>query len=117
MESTLVNQHLIGKSYSEIVDHLQFDEDCGGCCGYASIEEISEIPKGIDKNKLTLKNCVEISYGGEYNERVVLNFIFTDGEGELILGYELTASSGSGWSYGAYAKIMHENQLLAGVSW
>jgi len=117
METTLVNQHLIGKSYSEIVDHLEFDEDCGGCCGYASIEETSEIPKGIDTSKLILKNCVEICYSGDYNDRVVLNFIFTDGEGELILGYELNASSGSGWSYGAYAKIIHENQTLAAVSW
>ena len=117
MESTLVNQHLIGKSYAEIVNHLEFDEDCGGCCGYASIESVSDIPEGIDTGKLILKNCVEICYSGEYNDRVVLNFIFTDGEGDLILGYELNASSGSGWSYGAYAKIIHENEVLAAVSW
>lgn len=117
METNLVNQHLIGKSYTEIVDHLEFDEDCGGCCGHASIEEVTGVPSGTDTSKLTLKNCVEICYSDSYNDRVVLNFVFTDGEGELILGYELNASSGSGWSYGAYAKIIHENEVLAAVSW
>lgn len=117
MEATLVNQHLIGKSYSEIVDHLEFDEDCGDCCGYASIDEIAGVPSGIDTSKLILKNCVEICYDEPDENRVVLNFVFTNGIEEIILGYELTAGSGSGWSYGAYAMIVHENQKLAEVNW
>ena len=117
--SKVVNEHLVGLSYRDIVDHLTFDEDHGGCCGHASCEEVNHIPKHVDKDRLVLKSCISLEYETGYGEsRSVLNFIFSDGDGgELILGYELTAGSGSGWSYGAYVKISHKGVVLAEERW
>lgn len=117
METSKVHQDLIGKNYNEIKEALNVVEDQGDCCGYASCDSTSVIPEGVDVDKLSLKDCVSITYDDEYSNRAVLNFVFTDGEGELILGYELSAGSGSGWSYGSYVKLCLGERELASASW
>ena len=118
METTRVHQDLIGKSYSDIVSKLKIDEDHGDCCGYASCETTDNvIPEGVDTENLVLIDCVHIQYKSEYDSRSVLNFVFTDGIGDLILGYELSAGSGSGWGYGAYVTLSYEDRELASASW
>lgn len=117
METTKVNQHLIGLSYNDIVPKLEFIENEGDCCGYASYDVVSELPEGTSTNNLVLKDCVQIQYDKEYADRCVLNFVFSAPEGELILGYELTAGSGSGWTYGAFVKVKLNDEVLAAASW
>lgn len=118
METTRINQHLIGMSYKDIVPKLEIFEDSGDCCGYASCEQVGVIPDHVDIEKLVCKDCVKIEYDESYcGNRSVVNFVFTDGEGELILGYELSAGSGSGWSYGAYVQLKLGDEVLAEESW
>lgn len=118
MQTEKVNQHLIGKSYHDIVDHLVIDEDQGDCCGWASCETITSLPDTIDLSKLVLEDCVQISYDDNDMSRVVVNFVFTDNVSDtVILGYELSAGSGSGWGYGAYVSMKLDGEELAGASW
>ena len=119
MKTERVHQDLIGKSYSDIVSKLKITEDHEDCCGYASCKTTDNvIPEGVDTESLVLKDCVHIQYEIEYeSDRSVLNFVFTDGVGDLILGYELTAGSGSGWRYGAWVTLSYEDRVLAEVSW
>ena len=122
MNAEKINQHLVGLTYSDIVDRLVIDEDGGDCCGYAHCEENQPIPVDVDKSNLVLKDCIRLDYKDEESdsdgERVVLNFVFGDGErGDLILGYELSAGSGSGWAYGAYVRLSHDGKVLAEASW
>ena len=106
MKTEQVNQHLVGMSYNDIVPKLEIVQDHGDCCGYSSCEQKEVIPSHVDVDKLVLRDCVRISYGDETMDqfasgsRSVLNFVFTDGSGDLILGYELSAGSGSGWGSG-----------------
>ena len=116
METTRVHQDLIGKSYEEIKQALVIVEDGGGCCGWSDYD-VTTIPEGVDVTKLVLKDCVQIDYDEEYSNRVVLNFVFSDGKGELVLGYDLSAGSGSGWSYGAYVTLSLGERELATASW
>ncbi len=121
METTRVNQHLIGLTYDELIPKLEFIDDPGGGCGYSFCEESTAIPKGVNVHELVLKDCVSITYETDINfgpSRSVLNFVFTDKEGnEVVLGYELEAGSGSGWGYGAFIIIEHEGKTLAKESW
>lgn len=117
METTRVHQDLIGKSYDEIKSALSIVEDQGGCCGVAGCDVEDVVPHGVDVSKLRLKDCVQIEYDESHGSRVVLNFVFSDGEREIILGYELSASSGSGWSYGAYVELSLGDRVLASASW
>lgn len=117
MNTEKVNQHLIGKSYREIVDNIEIVEDGVDCCGWAGCE-ITHMPEGVDLDSLVLKDCVQIDYAEDDFSRTVLNFVFADGnEGEVILGYELSAGSGSGWSYGAYVSLKLGDEELASASW
>lgn len=117
MDTKQVNQHLIGKSYRDIIDQLVIHEDGGDCCGWASCDA-TELPEGINLDSLVLKDCVRIDYDEEDFDRVVLNFVFADGDsGEVILGYDMSAGSGSGWAYGAYVALTLDGQELAGASW
>lgn len=119
MDAVKVNQHLIGKSYKDIVDHLEIVEEQGDCCGYAGANVCTALPADLDTSTLVLKDCVQISYEEEYaSARTVLNFIFSTPNGdEVVYGYELSAGSGSGWSYGAYVKLMLQGEVLAEESW
>lgn len=122
MKTEQVNQHLVGMSYNDIVPKLSVVEDQGDCCGYSSCEQKEVIPSHVDVNNLVLKDCVRISYEDEEDNyasgsRSVLNFVFTDGNGDLILGYELSAGSGSGWEYGAWVELRLEDTALASESW
>lgn len=120
MNTYKVHQDLVGLSYHEIVDHLKIEEDGGDCCGYADWE-VTDLPSDVGPDSLILKDCVQIDYptqGYGTGARSVLNFIFTcKGKGEAILGYDLTAGSGSGWSYGAYVKLSLGDKELLEVSW
>lgn len=118
MNTEKVNQHLIGKTYRDIVDNLEEKGDHGDCCGWYSCD-ITNLPEGTDLDSLILKDCVQIDYSEDScSSRSVLNFVFADGEmGEVILGYELAAGSGSGWSYGAYVSLHLDGQELIQVSY
>lgn len=118
METNRVNQHLVGSKYEDILPKLSIFEDQGDCCGYASCEEQFTLPLDTDIAKLVLKDCVQIDYNEDYDgSRSVVNFVFTDGEGEWILGYKLSAGSGSGWGYGAYVQLKLGDEVLAEESW
>ncbi|RQZ76427.1 hypothetical protein DF052_00280 [Burkholderia glumae] len=61
---------------------------------------------------------VKIEYDCDEGERVVMNFIFDLGDKKgLILGHELSAGSGSGWSYGAYCTLNFNGEEIASASW
>lgn len=119
MITTKVHQNLIGMTYHEVIDKLEIIEDQGACCGFAGCDIAGEIPDDLDKDHLTLKDCVRIEYDEDYNKaQVVLNFVFQTKEGnELVLGYHLEAGSGSGWGYGAYVILRREGEELASASW
>lgn len=119
MDITTVHEALIHKSYADVVPHLAFIEDHGDCCGWAKIKEVASIPDDVDVNKLILVGCTLTNYTNSHDDmdRQVLNFVFKDKQHEVVLGYELSAGSGSGWSYGAYAKILHGSDELAAVRW
>lgn len=118
MEAQRVNAYLIGKKYHEIVDKLNIVEYQGDCCGYASCKVTAALPEGLDLASLVLKDCVQLNYNPVEEDRQVLNFVFktTDGN-EVILGYELSAGSGSGWSYGAYVQLKHNDVILCEASY
>lgn len=118
MNTIQVHEELTGKSYAEVIGKLEILTDDGECCGWAKCEQADVIPDGVDTNTLTLKSCVKIEYGEKDFSREVLNFIFTTPNGsEVLLGYELSAGSGSGWSYGAWVSIKLDGKTLAETSW
>ena len=114
-------QHLIGKTYSEIVDHLRTEEDGGDCCGWSECSIEDSLVDLKDKAEAVLVDVVEIDYSDEYSdvsERTVINFIFDLGDQKgLIVGYDLQAGSGSGWSYGAYVTLYFDKEEVASASW
>lgn len=120
MNTTEVNQHLIGKSYEEVIGSIVVEEDNGACCGWANCEISGEPAEGIDRSILILKGVVLIERSdndsdGQVN---VLNFVFSSPEGnEVVLGYELSAGSDSGYSYGAFVRLVREGEELASASW
>lgn len=120
MYCTEILQDLKGIKYSELMAKIQFEEYNGDCCGHARIDKICGIPEDIDASDLTFKGAVRIDY--EENElerqRTVVNFVFYTSDGrEVVLGYEMLATSCSGWSYGACAKIKYDNDVIASVVW
>jgi hypothetical protein len=65
-----------------------------------------------------LRDVVKIDYDEDCSDRVVVNFIFDAGDNKgVILGYELTAGSGSGWNYGAYCVLKCGEEDVAEASW
>lgn len=120
MKTEKIMQHLIGKTYKEVVVSLSISQDDGDCCGCANVE-ITDALKGIDTAaSAILMDVIKIDYNqvsGE-GERVVANFIFDLGEEKgLILGYDLSASSGSGWSYGAFCTLSYGDEEVVSASW
>lgn len=122
MKTTLVHQELYGTTYAEVVAGLNIKENQGGCCGWADsvvedeLAQLSEAEKGEAK----LVACVLVEYDDETDtsSRVVCNFLFnTDDKIGLLLGYDLSAGSGSGWSYGAYVSLNFLDQEIASASW
>ena len=113
MKTTKIMQHLIGKTYEEVSSHLNIKEDGG------DIDDALENLK--DKSTAALVDVVEISYSeddGSDFDRTVVNFVFDLGEQRgLILGYDLSAGSGSGYSYGAYVSLRYGDEDVAGASW
>lgn len=119
MNVTKIMPHLIGKTYQEIVSALSIDSDDGGCCGWSSYDVIDGV--GPVNSNATLREVLQIDYDedGDSN-REVINFVFALNDGDdtgLILGYELSAGSGSGWSYGAYCSLKYYNEEITTVSW
>ena len=119
MKTESVNEYLIGKTYDQIIPLLAFDEDQGDCCGFARWDKIGDhqLPVDIDTSLLVLEGCTLIEYDDIDSERVVHNFVFNYKGDKVILGYELTAGSGSGWEYGTYVKMSLDNETLAEARW
>ena len=122
MKTTQIMQHLIGKTYKELVDHLRTEEDGGDCCGWSNCYIEDSLVDLKDKAEAVLVDVVEIDYSddadSDYSDRSVINFIFDLGDKKgLILGYDLQAGSGSGWSYGAYVTLYFDKEEVASASW
>lgn len=66
-----------------------------------------------------LVDVVKIEYDNDLEEdRAVVNFIFDLGAMRgVILGYDLYASSGSGWAYGAYCILKFGGEEIASATW
>ena len=119
MKTESVNEYLIGKTYDQIILLLAFDEDQGDCCGFARWDKIGDhqLPADIDTSLLVLEDCTLIEYDDIDGKRVVHNFVFNYKGDKVVLGYELTAGSGSGWAYSAYVKMSLDNETLAEAWW
>lgn len=120
MKTTQIMQHLIGKTYQEIVDHLRTEEDGGECCGWSECYIEDSLVDLKDKAEAVLVDVVEIDYSddSDCSDRSVINFIFDLGDKKgLILGYDLQAGSGSGWSYGAYVTLYFDKEEVASANW
>lgn len=119
MKTEKIMQHLIGKTYKEVVSAISVDEDPGDCCGWAesSVDDYVRILE--DANSAVLFDVVRIEYDDDDEEdRVVVNFIFDLGENKgVILGYELRAGSDSGYSYGATCTLKYGDEEVASVEW
>lgn len=118
MKTEKIMQHLVGKNYQEVVSLLTIEDDQGDCCGYAT-SEVNDYVKDLESSpSAVLQDVVRIDYEEDGEDRVVVNFIFDAGESKgVILGYELTAGSGSGWSYGAYCVLKCGDEEVAQASW
>lgn len=120
METTEIMQHLYGKSYFEAIRGLTIDEDQGDCCGYADWDVTDEVLplSAEDKNSAVLKSVVNIDCGSNGEDRQVVNFVFNvPNKGDFVLGYDLCASSGSGWEYGAYCTLNFNSEEIITASW
>ena len=119
MKTESVNEHLIGKTYDQIIPLLVFDEDRGDCCGSAQWDKIGDhaLPVDLNTSLLILEGCTLIEYDDIDGKRVVHNFVFNYKGDKVILGYELTAGSGSGWAYGAYVQMKLGDTVLAQAEW
>ena len=120
MNVTKIMPHLIGKTYKEVVAALNIEENHGDCCGWAG-HMVTDGVATVSEDA-TLHEVLEIDYDSSDNDssRVVINFVFALNDGNdtgLILGYELSAGSGSGWSYGASCSLKYNNEEVATVSW
>lgn len=115
MQTEKIMQHLIGKTYEEVILALSTDEDQGDCCGWANLEITDEV-NGNPSAKLV--DVVRIDYEEEEFDRVVVNFIFDVGGNKgVILGYDLSAGSGSGWRYRAYVTLKYGDEEVASASY
>ncbi|WP_124836044.1 hypothetical protein [Burkholderia glumae] len=118
MHTETVLPHLIGKTYREVVDSLSTTGGSGDCCGWYGHEVTDCLRDLEEKDKAVLVQVVKIEYDCDEGERVVMNFIFDLGDKKgLILGHELSAGSGSGWSYGAYCTLNFNGEEIASASW
>lgn len=118
MKTEQVMKHLVGKTYKEVVESLRVESDQGDCCGWSECA-VSDMVKEIEgASDARLKHVVRIDYPEDEGERVVVNFIFDIGGGDgAILGYDMSAGSGSGWGYGAWCKLMHGDEEIASVDY
>ena len=119
MKTESVNEHLIGKTYDQIIPLLAFDEDQGNCCGFARWDKIGDhqLPADIDTSLLVLEGCALIDYADHDTARIVHNFVFNYKGDKVVLGYELSAGSSSGWVYGAYIQMKLGDTVLAQAEW
>lgn len=120
MKTEKIMQHLIGKTYAEIISNLSISQDDGDCCGRADVEIQDALKDMESSHKAVLFDVVKIDYNGDEveGERVVANFIFDIGDEKgIILGYDLSASSGSGWSYGAFCTLKYKDEEIVSASW
>ena len=116
MKTEQVMPNLIGKTYKEVVEALSVDSWDGDCCGWSDCE-VSDMVKDIEgASEARLKHVVKIDYEEDEGDRVVVNFIFGIGGGDgVILGYDMSAGSGSGWAYGAGCRLMYGDEEVAGA--
>lgn len=84
--------------------HISLEEDRGDCCGFNEIETtllIDENNSPIIINTERTTDEDEDDYG--YGERCILTLL---GESKPIAEINTYSSSGSGWKYGAYVKLV-----------
>jgi len=118
MEATEVMTHLYGKTYAEVVESLSVQDDQGDCCGWADCEITDEIYHLDGSDEAVLVKVIQYDYSSDCSDRCVVNFIFDLGDSKgLILGYDLSAGSGSGWSYGAFVSLSYNKEIVASVSY
>ena len=70
MNVTKIMQHLIGKTYKEVVENLRYEEDYGDCCGWSSCSVEDSLESLSDKENAVLIDVVEIIYDGDDFERM-----------------------------------------------
>ena len=68
MKTTQIMQHLIGKTYKEIVEHLRTEEDGGDCCGWSECSIEDSLVNLEDKAEAVLVDVVEIDYSDECSD-------------------------------------------------
>lgn len=98
MDNTSMTIKLGDKKYV-----LEFHEDDGGCCGYASFIGELEYQKEDENNPVITDIRYDdsgITYGGDM---MTVTFY---GESKSIAQLEGVCGSGSGWGYGATASIV-----------
>lgn len=118
MKTTKIKQHLIGKTYREVVENLRYENGYGDCCGWSSCDIEDSLKSLSDKENAVLIDVVEIIYYADDFDRCVVNFLFDLGSNKgLILGYDMSAGSGSGWTYGAYVNLYYGEEEVASVQW
>lgn len=117
MKVEKIMQHLIGKSYQEVSASLNIKSDNGDCCGWAHCDVRDDIALLASNETTILADVIQYTYDDDDAARAVVNFVFNIGGNDgLILGYDMTASSGSGWSYGAYCDLYYGDELVSGVA-
>jgi len=118
MKTKKIMQHLIGKTYEEVVPLLVVQSGEGDCCGWSAYD-VEDFVKPLEfSSSAKLVDVVEIDYSDDYSSRVVVNFLFDIGEKSgVILGYDLRAGSGSGWSYGAYCQLLLGDEEVSCANW
>ena len=118
MRTEKIMSHLIGKTYKEVLNAISTEEDFGDCCGYANVGVLDNLKDKCNAETAVLFDVIKIDYDESDEDRVVVNFIFDLGdENGLILGYEMSAGSGSGCSYGAFCTLKYNNEEVASASW
>lgn len=80
--------------------HIDLEEDPGDCCGFNEIETTLLIDKN---NSPIITNMERISDEEGDGERYILTLL---GESRPIAKINTYSSSGSGWQYGAYVKLV-----------
>lgn len=120
MKTEKIMQHLIGKTYQEVLDGLSIKKDDGMCCGCAECD-VSDFVKQIqDAKNAKLVDAIKFDYADELfgESRVVVNFIFDVGDNKgVVLGYDLKAGSESGFMYGAVCDLFYKDELVASASY
>lgn len=118
MKVERVHQDLIGLTYDELIKNLTVFSDDGDGCGYADVDVNDCLKDLVGNSNAILRDVTRTEYEDDSGASTTLNFIFDLGDKTgIILGYELSAGSGSGWSYGAHCTLSYKDRELAEAYW